>query len=62
MRASRKSSPRKCAKVGEAAASGDKEKFKAAYTSYCDKLSEALPEAARASAKDACQQGADAIP
>ena len=52
---------KECEKVAEAAASGDKAEFKKAYTSYCNKLSEALPEAARAAAKDACQQGADAL-
>ena len=52
---------KECAKVADAAASGDKAEFKKAYTSYCNKLSEALPEAARAAAKDACQQGADAL-
>ena len=50
-----------CVKVGEAAASGDKEEFKEAYSSYCNKLAEALPEAGRDAAKDACLQGANAI-
>ncbi len=51
-----------CQKVADAAASGDQGEFKKAYTSYCNKLAEALPEAARDAAKSACQQGADAIP
>ena len=53
---------KECEKVADAAASGDQGEFKKAYTSYCNKLAEALPEAARAAAKDACAQGADAIP
>jgi hypothetical protein len=53
---------KECQKVADAAASGDQGEFKKAYTSYCNKLAEALPEAARTAAKDACQQGADAIP
>lgn len=52
---------KECQKVADAAASGDKEEFSKAYGSYCNKLAEALPEAARAAAKDACQQGADAL-
>jgi hypothetical protein len=52
---------KECEKVADAAASGDKAKFKEAYGSYCDKLSEALPEQARAQAKQACQQSQDAI-
>lgn len=51
-----------CGKVADAAASGDRDEFKKAYTSYCNKLAEALPEQAQAAAKSACQQGADAIP
>jgi hypothetical protein len=51
-----------CEKVAEAAASGDQDEYKAAYSSYCNKLAEAIPEAGRAAAKDACQQGADALP
>ena len=50
-----------CEKVADAAASGDKEEFKKAYTDYCNKLAEALPEQARAPAKDACLQGANAM-
>ena len=53
---------KECEKVADAAASGDQGEFKKAYSSYCNKLAEALPEAARTAAKDACQQGADAIP
>ena len=52
---------KECQKVADAAASGDKDEFAKAYGSYCNKLAEALPEAARAAAKDACQQGADAL-
>jgi hypothetical protein len=51
-----------CQNVADAAASGDKAKFKAAYTSYCAKLVSALPAAAQVSAKSACAQSANAIP
>ena len=53
---------KECEKVADAAASGDQAKFKKAYSSYCNKLAEALPEQAREAAKSACQQGAEAIP
>ena len=52
---------KECEKVGEAAASGDKDQFKEAYTSYCNKLAEALPAEAQQAAKDGCLQGANAL-
>jgi hypothetical protein len=51
-----------CQNVADAAASGDKAKFKAAYTSFCTKLVGALPAAEQTAAKPACIQGANAIP
>jgi hypothetical protein len=53
---------KECEKVADAAASGDQAEFKKAYTSYCNKLAEALPEQAREAAKSACAQGAESIP
>ena len=52
---------KECEKVADAAATGDQAKFKKAYSSYCNKLAAALPEQARAQAKQTCQQSADAI-
>ena len=52
---------KECEKLADAAASGDKGEFKKAYTSYCAKLAEALPEQSR-EAKNACQQGVESIP
>ena len=51
-----------CQKVADAAASGDKAKYKAAYLSFCTKLVGALPSAAQSAGKAACDQGANAIP
>ena len=51
-----------CQKVADAAATGDKAKFKAAYGTFCNDLAGALPSAAQAPAKAACQQSAAAIP
>ena len=53
---------KECEKVADAAASGDQGEFKEAYTNYCNKLAEALPEQAREAAKSACAQGAESIP
>ena len=50
-----------CQKVADAAASGDKAKFKAAYSSYCNNLAAALPSVAQAPAKSACEQSVNAI-
>jgi hypothetical protein len=50
-----------CQKVADAAATGDKSKFKAAYGSFCNDLASAVPAAAQAAAKSACQQAANAI-
>lgn len=52
---------KECQKLADAAATGDKAKTKAAYESYCNKLSAALPPAAQESAKSACLQGANQI-
>jgi hypothetical protein len=51
-----------CGKVADAAASGDKAKYKTAYLMYCNDLASALPTAAQAATKAACQQSANAIP
>ena len=53
---------KECEKVADAAASGDRDEFKKAYLSYCNKLAGALPEQAREAAKSACAQGAESIP
>jgi hypothetical protein len=50
-----------CQKVADAAASGDKTKLKAAYGSFCNDLVGALPSAAQAVAKPACEQAANSI-
>jgi hypothetical protein len=51
-----------CQKVADAAATGDKTKYKAAYGTFCNDLAAALPSVAQGPAKAACQQGANAIP
>lgn len=51
-----------CQKVADAAATGDKTKYKNAYLTFCNDLSAALPAAAQSAAKAACQQSANAIP
>jgi hypothetical protein len=51
-----------CQKVADAAASGDKAKYKTAYLSFCTKLAAALPAQAQAPAKSACEQSANSIP
>jgi hypothetical protein len=50
-----------CQKVADAAASGNKTKYKSAYLSFCNDLAGALPSAAQAATKSACQQTANAI-
>ena len=50
-----------CQKVADAAATGDKEKYKAAYGDFCNKLADALPAQARDAARSACQQSVDSI-
>ena len=52
---------KECEKVADAAATGDTDKYKAAYGKFCNKLADALPAAARDAAKSACQQSVDAI-
>ena len=51
-----------CQKVADAAASGSLARYKAAFGTYCNDLASALPSAAQATAKAACEQGAKAIP
>ena len=52
---------KECQKLAEAAATGDRAKIKAAYSSYCTKLAAALPAQAQAPAKASCLQGANSI-
>ena len=52
---------KECQKLADAAATGDRAKIKAAYTSYCNKLAAALPAQAQAPAKASCLQGADTL-
>ena len=50
-----------CQKVADAAATGDTDKYKDAYSKFCNKLAEALPAEAQEATKAACQQTVDAI-